>query len=213
MGPRVKICGITSVEDAEACIALGADALGVNLVPGTRRCVTEVVAADIVRAAARRSPGDGTTRVVLVVANRTVEAMVGLRAHVGASWLQLHGDESPEVVAALLPEAYKAVSVGGPEDVARAAAYGGDLVLVDAKAPGLLGGAGVAFDWPLVADLARRRPLMLAGGLTPDNVAEAVRVVRPAWVDVASGVEAAGDPRRKDPARVRAFVLAARSAT
>ena len=113
---------------------------------------------------------------------------------------------------ATLPRAFKAYGVGSAADAATAAAYGGERLLVDARVPGALGGTGVSFDWSLVVELARERPLILAGGLHADNVAEAVRVVRPFGVDTASGVERAGDARRKDPEKLQSFVRAARRA-
>jgi phosphoribosylanthranilate isomerase len=111
-----------------------------------------------------------------------------------------------------LPHAYKALCIGTRADVLDADRYGGEYLLVDARTAGKRGGTGTTFDWSLVADLARTRKLVLAGGLTPDNVAAAVRAVRPHTVDVASGVERQGDPRRKDLERVRAFVQNARGA-
>ena len=137
--------------------------------------------------------------------------MIALRDRVGLGCLQLHGDEPPEALAPLLPHAYKAIRVASAADVARADAYGGDYVLVDAKQPSSLGGTGKTFDWSLVTELAKRRKLTLAGGLQEGNVAEAIRVVSPYCVDVASGVETPGDPRRKDAARVRAFVTRVRT--
>lgn len=126
------------------------------------------------------------------------------------SWAQLHGAEPPALVEALLPHAYKALSVRGPEVEALSARYPGEHVLLDAFAPGLEGGTGRTFDWSIAAAVARQRRLTLAGGLTPDNVARAIEVVRPWRVDVASGVERA--PGRKDAALVRAFVAAVREA-
>jgi phosphoribosylanthranilate isomerase len=121
----------------------------------------------------------------------------------------MHGSEGPNDLAALLPHAYKAVRVAGDEDVALAESMPGDYVMVDARVEGALGGTGRTFDWRLVAGLAQRRKLVLAGGLTPDNVAAAVAAVHPWCVDVASGVESA--PGVKDLEKVRAFVAAARA--
>jgi phosphoribosylanthranilate isomerase len=198
---RVKICGVTSVEDALASVAAGADSVGVNFVSTVRR-----VDADMARAIVRAV--GGKTLVVGVVAGMSVPAMRALKEATGMACLQLHGDETPDDVAALLPHAYKAVRVETAADVARARAMPGEYVLVDAKVEGLLGGTGHAFDWSLVVDLARDRKLVLAGGLHPGNVARAIATVRPWCVDVASGVESA--PRKKDPARMAAFVAAAR---
>ena len=195
---RVKICGVTSVEDAVICADEGADAIGINLIATSPRRVSEDEAraiADAVR---------GRLLVVGVVADRSAEEMLALRARLGLGCLQLHGDEPPEALAPLLPHAYKAIRVAGPGDVARAEAYGGEHVLLDGRAPG----TGAGFDWALAAPLARRRKVTLAGGIRPENVAGAIARVHPWMVDVSSGVESG--PRQKDPARVRAFVEAVR---
>lgn len=200
----VKICGITSVEDALAAADAGADAIGLNFVPASSRRVDEAAAAAIAGAVR------GRLTVVGVVADLDAAAMRALRDRVGLDLLQLHGSESPELLEAVLPQAYKALAVGSREDVELADAYAGDRLLVDARVEGALGGTGVSFDWRLVQGLAARRRLILAGGLTPGNVAHAIGVVRPWGVDVASGVES--DPRHKDAAAVRRFVAAARGA-
>jgi phosphoribosylanthranilate isomerase len=203
---RVKICGVTSVADALDAVSAGADAIGVNLVAASPRRVDEATALAIARAVRGRALAIG------VVADRAADELASLRRELELDLLQLCGDESPETLAALLPGAYKALRIGSAGDVERAAGYGGELLLVDARVDGVLGGSGRSFDWGLVAGLAAERPLMLAGGLGPDNVARAIAVVRPAWVDVASGVEGALGPRRKDAALVQAFVRAARGA-
>lgn len=200
---RVKICGVTTVADGVACARLGANAVGVNLVPGSPRRVSVERARAIARAA--RAAG---ILVVGVVADLEVDATRALRREAELDCLQLHGDETPATLDALLPAAYKAVRVGSAEDVARARAFGGEVLLVDAKVDGALGGTGEAFDWSLVRDLARERRLILAGGLRPDNVARAARAVGPWGVDVASGVERA--PGVKDLDAVRAFIAEAR---
>ncbi len=201
----VKICGLTSVEDALAAVEAGADAIGINLVPSSKRYVAVDLAARIAAAVG------GRARCVAVVADRTTDELYQVREATGISWLQLHGHEPPDALAALLPEAFKAVAIGGPRDALAAASYGGELLLCDAKVDGALGGSGQSFDWALVSELARQRKLVLAGGLRPENVAEAVHAVRPFGVDVASGVEGA-DPRRKDAQRIASFVALARAA-
>lgn len=201
---HVKICGVTTVDDALACVALGASALGVNFVPQSPRRVTVARAREIARAV-----GDGAL-VVGVVADLAADDARHLALDAELGCLQLHGDEPPETLSALLPHAYKAIRVADPSDVARARTFPGDYLLVDAKVEGALGGTGATFDWDLVKELARERRLTLAGGLTPENVAAAVRAVRPYCVDVASGVERA--PGDKDLDRVRAFVEAVRAA-
>jgi len=203
----IKICGITSVDDALAAVDAGADAIGVNLVPTSRRAVTPDVAAEIARRVSER------VRVVAVVADASVQALGVLRRELGIDWLQLHGNEPPEQLFALLPNAYKAIAIESPADVALAAGYAGELLLVDTKVPGALGGTGTSFDWTLVGELAKSRKLILAGGLAPDNVARAISVAGPYGVDVASGVELPEDARRKDAARMRAFVENARRAS
>jgi phosphoribosylanthranilate isomerase len=201
---RIKICGVTTADQARVCVEAGADSVGVNFVASSVRRVDAATAGAIARAVGPEA------LVVAVVAGMTVDAMRALREATGAGCLQLHGDESAEDVTALLPHAYKAVRVATRDDVERARAMPGEYVLVDAKVDGVLGGTGHAFDWSLVVDLAARRRLVLAGGLTPENVTQAVEKVRPWCVDVASGVESS--PGVKDPAKVRAFVQAVRAA-
>jgi phosphoribosylanthranilate isomerase len=201
----VKICGITSVDDALLAIAAGADALGLNFVPSSKRVVDIATAAHIAA-----SVGD-LVELVAVVANRSLQELEELRVATGIRWLQLHGTETSEELEWLLPSAYKAVAIAGSADVERAGEYGGERLLVDAKVAGELGGTGQRFDWSLAVPLARRRDLIVAGGLIPDNVADALRALRPFGVDVASGVEVPGNPRAKDPTRVRAFIDAVRA--
>lgn len=199
----VKICGVTSVEDAAFAADEGADAVGVNLVPTSKRHVTDAVARDIADAVGDRAV------VVAVVADSSVDRLREVREVVGIRHLQLHGGESPADVERLLPDAFKAVAIGDASDVDRANAFPGDWLLVDAKVSGQLGGTGETFDWSLVRALAAARKLILAGGLTADNVVDAIRAVDPWGVDVASGVER--NARVKDRAKVRAFIRAVRS--
>jgi phosphoribosylanthranilate isomerase len=206
MGLWIKICGVTSVDDALVAVHAGADAIGVNFVKSSKRYVDVETGAAIAAALSK------SVEIVAVVADRTLAELDELRALTGIHWLQLHGDENPDLVHEALPHAYKAVGIATTADVDVARSYPGERLLADAKVPGELGGTGHSFDWKLVRELARERPVVLAGGLRPDNVAEAVRSVQPFGVDVASGVEA-GDPRRKDPDRVKAFIRAARGAT
>ncbi len=201
----VKICGLTSVDDALAAVDAGADAIGLNLVPSSKRCITAELAADIAARVGERA------RAVAVVADQTPGELAALRQSTGISWLQLHGYEPHSLLEALLPNAYKAVAIGAAEDAVQAERYGGELLLCDAKVAGVLGGSGKSFDWRLVTKLARRRDIVLAGGLNPDNVATAVQAVKPFGVDVASGVEGA-DPRRKNAALMAQFVARARAA-
>jgi phosphoribosylanthranilate isomerase len=200
----VKVCGITCLDDALDAIAAGVDVLGFNFVPESRRRVGVEQARAIIEHVR------GQVLSVAVVANLPTREALELLSATGAERLQLHGDESPEYVLGLGACAFKALRVGAAEDVAQAALFPGHPLLVDAKVEGQLGGTGRTVDWPLVAPLAQGRPLILAGGLTPDNVERAVQLVQPWGVDTASGVERSNDARRKDADKMRAFVAAAR---
>ncbi len=197
----IKVCGITTPEDAEACVALGVDWLGLNFVPSSPRCI------DVATAAAIRDAVRGRAELVGVVADRAEAEPLELLRVAGLDHLQLHGDEPPELVRRLAPHAFKAVRIGTDADVALAESYPG-LLLVDAKVAGALGGTGQTVDFTLVAPLARARRVLLAGGLGPSNVAAAVRALKPWGVDVASGVERS--PGVKDLDAGEAFVAAAR---
>ena len=199
---HVKICGITTVADALACAEAGASAIGLNFVPSSPRCLTVDRAREISRAL-RTSK----VLVVGVVADLEVQAMRQLVEDAELGCLQLHGKETPETLAHLLPHAYKAVRIGSASDVDEARRFGGDYLLADAKVAGALGGTGETFDWSLVKGLARERRLTLAGGLRPENVAEAVRAVDPWCVDVASGVE--HEPGIKDHDAIPRFIAEA----
>jgi phosphoribosylanthranilate isomerase len=210
-----KICGIVTEEDARLAVRLGASAVGLNFVRTSPRCVTITVARALSRAARDEAAALGRSVLVVgVVADLDAQALRILREDAELGCLQLHGSESPDTLAALLPHAYKAVRIQSEADVASADTWPGDHLLVDAFVPGVLGGTGQVLPWELVVPLARRRRLTLAGGLHPDNVARAIEVVRPYCVDVASGVEAdpTGSPGKKDPARVAAFISHARAA-
>ena len=200
---RVKVCGITTPADADACVALGVDWLGLNFVPSSPRRI------DLDAAARIRDAVRGRAELVGVVADLDAAALGTLREAAGLDRLQLHGHEAPELCAGLPAWAFKAIRVGDAADVAEAARYPG-LLLVDAKVAGALGGTGKVVDFGLVAPLARARDILLAGGLGPANVAAAVRAVRPFGVDVASGVERS--PGVKDLDAVAAFVASARGA-
>lgn len=189
---QVKVCGLTRVDQALACVDAGASAIGVNFWPRSKRRCGDEEAARLVEAVGARA------RVVAVVVDAAPARIEAIRA-LGIRWIQLHGEESPEELARWLPEAFKAV-----HREADATRFGGEELLVDARVGDLPGGTGVTCDWDAAARLARTRRLWLAGGLTADNVGEAVRRVRPFGVDVASGVERA--PGDKDLALVARFV-------
>jgi phosphoribosylanthranilate isomerase len=205
----VKICGIRSLEDARFAAASGADALGFVFWHMSPRRVDPEQAAAITA-----ELPESVLRVgVFVDAPRDEIERVSQR--VGLDLLQLHGEEPPEALEGLSRPALKAVRVGPRFTAEEALRYSRTAqgIVVDTRLPGetqMPGGTGVPFDWSLIANLAEQVPfLMLAGGLSPTNVAEAVRAVRPDAVDVSSGVERM--PGRKDPERVRAFIEASRA--
>lgn len=209
--PRIKFCGLTSAEDLEAAAQVGASYAGFVFFPKSPRHL----ALDAARALALAAPV-GLAKVALVVDadDATLDAIL---AQVPIDMIQLHGGEPPERVAALrarhgLP-VMKAVGIASAADLPKLAAYEAvaDQILVDAKpavGADLPGGNGLAFDWRLIAGRDWVRPWMLAGGLTPDNVADAIRLTGARQVDVSSGVEAA--PGVKNAALMRGFVQAAR---
>ncbi len=210
---RVKICGITRPEDARLAVEAGADLIGMVFYPPSPRAVTLEQARAIVATVRSLNP---QVRVVAVTVNAPTGLLRALWEQVGVDWIQFHGDEPPARVAQFAPRGFKALRMGPHTSFTSALAYAaagppeGPRLLVDAAVPGRYGGTGRTTDWDLARRLAERVPLLLAGGLTPENVAAAVRAVRPWGVDVSSGVEAA--PGRKDPAKVRAFVARARAA-
>lgn len=209
-GVRCKICGLRTLADVEAAAQAGAGYIGLVFFPRSPRHLEIAAARDLALAAPV-----GLAKVGLVVDadDATLQAITDA---VPLDMLQLHGKESPARVAEVkarfgLP-VMKAVGVAEAADLAAIADYEAvaDQILVDAKAPkgaALPGGNGLAFDWRLIAGRPWQRPWMLAGGLTPENVAEAVRLTRAAQVDVSSGVESA--PGVKEAARIAAFVAAA----
>jgi phosphoribosylanthranilate isomerase len=203
MPTRVKICGITTWDDARLSVDLGASALGFNFYPESPRAISPADAWSIIR---RLPPFVEAVGVFVNWPALVVDALA--RAlHLGS--VQLHGGESPKEVAELghRRRVIKAVQVGRAFRVASLSAYrNADALLLDGFARGLHGGTGRTLDWNLARAARRYGPVILAGGLTPENVAEAIRVSEPYAVDVASGVEA--QPGRKDPARLRALFAA-----
>jgi phosphoribosylanthranilate isomerase len=194
---RIKICGITRVEDALLAAELGADALGVIAVPGTPRYVTPETVAQIRRALPPFLP--------LVVVAKTAEQAHGYPGDA----FQLF--EGPLIEGARCLRVVRVRDAASLEEVATAATEPVAGVLLDAYHEKALGGAGVTFDWNLALAAKARlagKPLILAGGLTPENVAEAVRLVRPYAIDVSSGVEAS--PGKKDAQKLREFIAAAK---
>jgi phosphoribosylanthranilate isomerase len=199
----VKICGITTPDDAAAAAAAGADAIGLNLWPGSKRYVDPTTARRVVAAVP-----PGVLKVGVFVDAPPEEVMRALDS-LGLDRVQLHGDESAGDYRDLAPgRLIRVVRVRDEGSFASESGWNPALWLYDAHVDGY-GGAGTTAPWPIVAAHARR-PFLLAGGLTPENVGAAVSAVRPDGVDVASGVERA--PRVKDPDKIARFVAAARGA-
>jgi phosphoribosylanthranilate isomerase len=205
---KVKVCGITNVEDALAAAEAGAEMLGFNFYRRSPRYVEPAEARRIVE---RLPPG--VLGVGVFVNEEGPERVAELAGEAGVGAVQLHGAESPEYCASVgWPVTIKALRVGEGFRAESAGAYGTDAVLLDAYVAGEWGGTGRTFDWSVAREVRELVPrLILAGGLTAENVAAAVRAVRPFAVDACSGVEAA--PGRKDAALVRRFVAAVRSAS
>jgi phosphoribosylanthranilate isomerase len=200
----IKICGVTTPSDAALVAQAGAGAIGVNFWAGSKRFVGDDAAAARVLAAI--PPQVLKVGVFVNASAAEVAAKVGA---LGLDRVQLHGDEAPADFAGIASSILlRAVRVKDQSSFAAATGWHASLFLYDALVDGY-GGAGVTAPWSLIAAHARR-PFLLAGGLHPDNVADAIRATRPSGVDVASGVELS--PGRKDPARVRAFIEAARAA-
>jgi phosphoribosylanthranilate isomerase len=201
----VKICGITCVEDALVARDAGADAIGLNFVPTSKRAISRKLGRAIIESVR------GDMKLIGVVADLELKELEDLRSDLRLDALQLHGSEPPSLLSSLLPGAFKAIHVGSSADAENAEHYPGEVVLVDAKVNGQLGGTGQLFDWSLVRALSAKRKIVLAGGLTSQNVAGAIAEVRPFGVDVASGVERADTPRRKDADKVLSFVKKAKA--
>ncbi len=197
--PAVKVCGLTTPGDARAVAALGVWGIGVVFAAGSPRRVDAATAAAVLA----EVPA-GIARVGVFV-GATADEMAATARTAGLTHLQVHGDADPDEArrASGLP-VIQGIAVDGPEAVERARASAADLVLLDAAVAGLHGGTGTTFDWSLIEGDALGRPFALAGGLRPSNVADALRRLSPAIVDVSSGVESS--PGRKDAERVRAFV-------
>ena len=198
---RVKICGIRTPAAARAAAEAGADAVGFVFYPPSPRSVDPARAVEL----ARLLP-PFVLRVGVFV-NAPVSVVRRIADGVGLDLVQLHGDEPPELCARMPRRVIKAVRVEGPEALQRARTYTDCALLLDAHVPDRYGGTGRSFDWSLVRGMDR--PVILSGGLTPENVAQAIRHARPYAVDVSSGVDTDGE---KDPRKIAAFVRAVRQA-
>jgi phosphoribosylanthranilate isomerase len=196
---KVKICGVRSVEEAEAALEAGADALGFNFWPPSPRYVSPRAASEIIN---HLSPVVST---VGVFVNEEANRIIDIAFEVGLTAVQLHGDESPEFCERLGSiKTIKAIRVGQDFDLSVIESYPVSMVLLDSDIKGSYGGTGQRFDWRIAIEAKRLARIILAGGLTTDNVWEAITHVRPAAIDVCSGVEAA--PGRKDLDKLRRFM-------
>jgi phosphoribosylanthranilate isomerase len=205
---RIKICGLTTPQDAAAAIEFGADALGFNFFRGSKRYVGDNV--DWIGGL----PGNADKIAVLV--NPSWDEAKRVTEIPGITALQLHGEETPDFCRRLKAEGIrfeKAIPVIGPDSLINVPDFFSDTVLLDSSKEGEFGGSGRTFPWEIGRRFVEASPklrVILAGGLTPENVAKAVRIVRPFGVDVTTGVESA--PGRKDHSLLRAFIRAVRGA-
>jgi phosphoribosylanthranilate isomerase len=205
---RIKFCGITRLEDAELAVSLDAWAIGLILWPDSPRAVAPDVAAGIAAEVRRK------VEIAGVFVNPTLDEVAATAETVGLTLVQLHGQEGPafcaEVARRTGCRVIKAARVRGRADIQALGPFHTDFHLLDSYLAGVPGGTGETFAWDLVAGRRSQVPLILSGGLNPDNVAGAVAAVKPYAVDVASGIEAA--PGVKAPEKMRAFAAAIPSA-
>jgi phosphoribosylanthranilate isomerase len=213
---RIKICGITNVNDAQSAVQAGADAIGLNFYPGSPRFI------DLSTARQIRDVLPGKIKKVGVFVNAVADDVCQTFDELDLDLIQLHGDETPEFIAQLDNRPVMRAFRLGPEGLRPVYAYleackllrcMPKLIMIDAFSKGVYGGSGETANWPICGKYPRNEgfpPLVLAGGLTRSNVAQAIEQVRPAAVDTASGVESA--PGRKDPAALNAFIQAASKA-
>jgi phosphoribosylanthranilate isomerase len=202
---RIKICGITNLEDALLAAELGADALGFIFYPKSPRKVSPEAAREIIA----QLPPFVTSVGVFVDEEAAVVQELAVR--VGLDWIQVHGQESPEYCRSLGRRVIKGFRLQDAESLFELAPFRGAVqaLLLDTYKKGQVGGTGEIFDWRLAGEAKKYGPIILAGGLTPENVAQAIAAVQPQAVDTASGTEAA--PGKKDPARLKAFFRAVSS--
>jgi phosphoribosylanthranilate isomerase len=203
---KIKICGIKTLRNALIAIDAGADYLGFNFYPKSPRFVDKETCAQITSVLKREHPN---VKLVGVFVNLPVEEIKNILNICSLDLAQLHGDESPKTFSKLAPRAFKAFRGIPDEEIKLYARSEAPSFLVDATLTGSYGGTGITADWSAAAKLAIHHPLFLAGGLKPENVAEAVRQVNPWGVDVASGVESR--PGEKDAKMIKDFVQAVHS--
>lgn len=210
---RVKICGINDFENAVAVAHSGADAIGLNFYPQSKRCV------DISTAARIANVVRGEVQLVGLFVNATAEEIKQTHQEIGLDWIQLHGDESAELAQVIKELTGVPIVAASRGKLIRwehvPAGFQPDAHLMDAAVPGAYGGTGQLGDWDLAAtwkSIPTIHHFVLAGGLVPSNVADAIQLVKPSAVDVAGGVEVEGKPGVKDLDKTEAFISAARNA-
>jgi phosphoribosylanthranilate isomerase len=205
MSTRVKICGVTNVADAQAAAEAGADMIGLNFYEQSPRQISLATAVEISRALPPLVLRVG------VFVNPAKALVMRVISECGLSLLQFHGDETSEFCTQFGLMSLKAFRIRDAESLNQLADYQTNAFLLDAHSRSGLGGTGEKFNWELAVEAQNfGKPIFLAGGLTPENVGDAVKRVRPFGVDVSSGVESA--PGKKDPAKVSAFIQAVRNA-
>lgn len=196
---KTKICGVRTLEEAQASVGAGADALGFNFWPASARYVEPHVALEVIK---------GLSPIVCTVGvfvNEEANRIVDIASELGLGAVQLHGDESPEFCERLGSiKTIKAIRVGQDFDLSVIESYRVNMVLLDSNIEGSYGGTGRSFDWRIAIEAKRLAPIILAGGLTTENVWDAITHVRPAAIDVCSGVES--EPGRKDLDKLRRFM-------
>jgi phosphoribosylanthranilate isomerase len=206
---RVKICGVTNLSDAERAVDLGAWALGMVLWPGSPRRCSRAEAARITAALRRRAELAG------VFVDASLDTVARAADELALTMVQLHGDEGPSYCAEVARrtgcKVIKAVKVRSQADLRALRSFHTDFHLLDSGSARRPGGTGTTWDWALVDVLTGGVPVIASGGLNPDNVADAIRILRPYAVDSASGTEA--QPGIKDPAKLEGFFAAANSAS
>lgn len=216
---KIKICGITNLSDAITAADAGAELLGFNFYPKSPRCITPAACRQVTSVLRQKYP---RLTLVGVFVNSSVAEIRAILANCHLHLAQLHGDETPDMLQELGNSAFKAIRLSAPQSnpspahplepfvsaypflQSAPASATQPALLVDAAVQGMYGGSGMVTDWSAAAELSKQIPLLLAGGLTPENVAAAVRQVHPWGVDVASGVEIS--PGKKDPIRIKKFI-------
>lgn len=215
---KVKICGITNIDDGRCAVAAGADFLGFVFYPPSPRYVSPEIARDIITRV--KDEATRPVQMVGIFVNHALETVQTIMAQAAIDLAQLHGDEAPAFLAQFEGRAFKAANPQSLEEATQLSQQfltgvpvgtteTAPFILLDAYHPNLRGGTGHTGDWGIVAEIARNQNVILAGGLTPDNVSQAVQQVRPWGVDVSSGVEA--QKGVKDHAKVRGFVAAVKN--